>query len=330
MLGPMLTPEARRNIARSHVDHPTGRWVGKRLRVDVEAMRAEDVDRIREIDASVAPLATERRQLVRRVERANRVLNARGAHYRRPEHWNRPEDPPRPFDLAGTVAPSLGTLRSGDLQSAVVRVLTEAGEPLGVGEVLDVLALTGLRPAAGNASQAVWNALRGAIRRGEVVKVARNRYEAVPPTPTIGCVSDESPVHLSRQGPPETVLPPDPPEAAAALHEAMKAPDAVRRDAISDVVRRWPAYLEAWARLGELGRDDVESYACFRVGYHRGLDRLRQSGWRGSGYVRWEHETNRGFLLALQGLQRAAAAIGEDAEAERCAAFLAQLDPSLG
>jgi hypothetical protein len=76
-----------------------------------------------------------------------------------------------------------------------------------------------------------------------------------------------------------------------------------------------------------LARDDVEAYADFRVGYHRGLDRLRQSGWRGSGYVRWSHETNRGFLRALDGLGRSAAAIGEADEAARCAEFLLQLDP---
>ena len=92
------------------------------------------------------------------------------------------------------------------------------------------------------------------------------------------------------------------------------------------VVARWPRFLDGWARLGELARDDVEAYACFRVGYHRGLDRLRQSGWRGSGYVRWEHETNRGFLRALDGLRRAAAAIGEADEEQRCDEFLHQLD----
>ena len=93
------------------------------------------------------------------------------------------------------------------------------------------------------------------------------------------------------------------------------------------MVARWPRFLDGWARLGQLGRDDVEAYACFRVGYHRGLDRLRQSGWRGSGYVRWRHETNRGFLRALDGLRRMAAAIGETDEAERCAQFIGQLDP---
>ena len=54
----------------------------------------------------------------------------------------------------------------------------------------------------------------------------------------------------------------------------------------------------------------------------------RASGWRGSGYVRWTHETNRGFLRALDGLRASAAAIGEDDEAERCDLFLRQLDPA--
>jgi hypothetical protein len=135
-------------------------------------------------------------------------------------------------------------------------------------------------------------------------------------------------VHLSPQGPPETVLTPEPAEARAALEEALGRPGDQRRDAVAAVVGRHPRFLDGWARLGELARDDVEAYACFRVGYHRGLDRLRQSGWRGSGYVRWTHEENRGFLRALEGLGRQAAAIGEADEADRCAQFLAQLDPS--
>ena len=92
---------------------------------------------------------------------------------------------------------------------------------------------------------------------------------------------------------------------------------------------RWPRFLDAWARLGDAAGDDAEAYACYRVAYHRGLDRLRASGWRGSGYVRWADHPNRGFLRALQGLGRTAGRIGEQDEAERCAQFLAQLDPSL-
>ena len=55
----------------------------------------------------------------------------------------------------------------------------------------------------------------------------------------------------------------------------------------------------------------VEVYAYARTGYHRGLDALRRSGWRGQGPVPWEHEPNRGFLRALAALARAAGAIGE-------------------
>jgi hypothetical protein len=134
-------------------------------------------------------------------------------------------------------------------------------------------------------------------------------------------------VPLTPSGPPETVLDPEPTDARAALSDARETPHDQRRDAIAAVVARWPTSLDAWARLGDVARDDVEAYACYRVAYHRGLDRLRRSGWRGAGYVRWRHETNRGFLRALDGLRRAAAAIGEDDEAARCAEFLLQLDP---
>jgi hypothetical protein len=72
----------------------------------------------------------------------------------------------------------------------------------------------------------------------------------------------------------------------------------------------------------------LESYAAYRVGYHRGLDLLRANGWRGSGFVRWQHASNLGFLLCLLGLQLSAEKIGENDEAERCRLFLLQLDPS--
>jgi hypothetical protein len=137
----------------------------------------------------------------------------------------------------------------------------------------------------------------------------------------------DRPVHMATSGPPETVLDDEPAEALTALDDALARPEAERRDAVAAVVARWPRFLDAWARLGELGRDEVERYACYRVGYHRGLDRLRASGWRGSGYVRWRHPQNRGFLRALGGLRASAEAIGEADEAERCAIFLRQLDP---
>lgn len=129
-------------------------------------------------------------------------------------------------------------------------------------------------------------------------------------------------------GLPETVLDAEPVELLTALDSALGRPEPDRRAAVAAVVADHPRFLDGWARLGDLGRDDVESYAAYRVGYHRGLDRLRQSGWRGSGYVRWQHPENRGFLRALEGLRRTAGAIGELDEEERCALFLRQLDPS--
>lgn len=136
----------------------------------------------------------------------------------------------------------------------------------------------------------------------------------------------DAPVHLSG-GLPETVLPLPPPEAAERLAAARAEPPERRRDAVAAVVATFPRFIDAWAALGDLGRDEVEAYACYRVGYHRGLDALRAAGWRGSGYVRWQHESNRGFLRALEGLRHAAAAIGEADEEERCAQFLRQLEP---
>ena len=137
----------------------------------------------------------------------------------------------------------------------------------------------------------------------------------------------DRPVTLTT-GLPETILDLEPPDALRALAEALAVPDpAARRDAVSLVVARFPRMLDAWAQVGRLGRDPIERYAAHRVGYHRGLDRLRASGWRGSGFVRWRNEPNRGFLRALDGLRQAATEIGEADEAERCATFLHQLDP---
>ncbi len=137
-----------------------------------------------------------------------------------------------------------------------------------------------------------------------------------------------SDISLNRSGPPETVLAPEEPAATLALEAALAAGEDERRGLIAEVVAADPRHLAAWAALGDNGRDVIESYAAYRVGYHRGLDRLRQSGWRGSGFVRWEHPTNRGFLRALDGLARTAQEIGEDDEAQRCSMFLRQLDPA--
>ncbi len=122
-------------------------------------------------------------------------------------------------------------------------------------------------------------------------------------------------------GPAPTLLP-DEPGPRAALAEGAEP---------REVAARYPASSLAWALLADDAFADgrvVESYAYARTGYHRGLDALRRSGWKGHGPVPWEHEPNRGFLRALHGLGRAAAAIGEQEEAVRCQTFLVDSSPT--
>ncbi|GAA4575993.1 DUF3151 domain-containing protein [Planotetraspora kaengkrachanensis] len=116
-------------------------------------------------------------------------------------------------------------------------------------------------------------------------------------------------------GPPPTLLP-DNAEAREMLEAGAKA---------ADVAARFPTYSAAWAALADeffTAGHAVTSYAFARTGYHRGLDQLRRAGWKGHGPIPWEHEPNRGFLRCLNALARAAQAIGEKDEAERCAQFL--------
>ena len=137
-------------------------------------------------------------------------------------------------------------------------------------------------------------------------------------------------VSISREGLPETVLPPERPEIVELLDAALKLDDqGLRRKELNQVAGRFPSSIEVWKTMGLAGRDIMESYAAFRVGYHRGLDALRKNGWRGSGYVRWEHPSNRAFLECLSGLQRISEQIGDFAESERCGIFLLQLDPEM-
>lgn len=100
-----------------------------------------------------------------------------------------------------------------------------------------------------------------------------------------------------------------------------------------EVVTRFPTSSLAWAMLSDSAWDSgnvIESYAFARVGYHRGLDSLRRSGWKGHGPVPWSHEPNQGFLRCLQNLGRAAQSIGETDEVTRIAEFLVECDPTLG
>ena len=98
-----------------------------------------------------------------------------------------------------------------------------------------------------------------------------------------------------------------------------------------DLAAKHPESSLVWALLAEEALNQgytVEGYAYARVGYHRGLDALRGSGWRGAGPVPWSHEPNRGFLRALGALGQAAAAIGETAEVTRIEKLIKDSDPS--
>jgi len=161
---------------------------------------------------------------------------------------------------------------------------------------------------------------RGAVGDAHTVVVSRDPSRRLRQVPL-----------ATGQAPPqrhETVLPPEPAEAEVALEAALRDPD--RGSALRAVVARWPAFLDGWARLGQatLATGDLAAaYAFARVGYHRGLDRLRKHGWGGVGLVRWAQPTNRGFLRSLQLLLVTAAALGELEESTRCRQFLLDLDP---
>ena len=142
-------------------------------------------------------------------------------------------------------------------------------------------------------------------------------------------------VDLSAQmATPSTSLAPDAPDAVAALEAALLAggdASEARLMALREVARRWPAAVAAWASLSDtaLARDsDVEAYAFARTAYHRGLDRLRAGGWRGTGLVPWSHEPNRPVLRALHALLRASERLGDDPEVTRLQTFLLDSDPS--
>ena len=138
---------------------------------------------------------------------------------------------------------------------------------------------------------------------------------------------------LPMHGVSDTHLDRPPEDARRRLEEALSreeesAVDVARE--LRSVVADHPTFLDGWARLAELSLDTgdaVAAYAFARTGYHRGLDAIRRAGWGGHGPVPWSHEPNRGFLRSLNALRRAAAAIGEREEEQRCHAFLLELDP---
>ena len=137
-----------------------------------------------------------------------------------------------------------------------------------------------------------------------------------------------SDVTISRQGPPETVLPSENEAITNLLESAILIEDETnRRLEITRIAGMYPSSIQVWKTIAEYGRDIIESYAAYRVGYHRGLDALRKNGWRGSGYVRWVHPSNQAFLTCLSGLQAISEQIGDQEESERCFVFVLQLEP---
>jgi hypothetical protein len=136
-----------------------------------------------------------------------------------------------------------------------------------------------------------------------------------------GRVSDLSHKDLlaTEPGPPPTLLPEDP--AVAELAEN-------GRERFLEIVSAHPASSLCWALLAEgslkmgSAEGNVGAYAYARTGYHRGLDLLRRSGWRGSGPIPWEHVPNRGFLRSLYALAIASERIGDVTEHDRCLQFL--------
>jgi hypothetical protein len=127
----------------------------------------------------------------------------------------------------------------------------------------------------------------------------------------------------------DVVLPEEPMDVRNRLDAAttVEDPDERRRE-VGEVVADSPSFLDGWAELARMGREPIERYAYARVGYHRGLDALRRHGWGGTGLVRWEHPSNRGFLRCVAELRRTADEIGEREEVDRLGGFLLELDPA--
>lgn len=128
-------------------------------------------------------------------------------------------------------------------------------------------------------------------------------------------------LHRDLLGPEPTLLP----ERAAEQADLDAGTDP------AEVAAEHPDFSAAWAALAERALADsnvIAAYAYARTGYHRGLDQLRRSGWKGYGPVPWSHRPNQGFLRALAVLAKAAGEIGETAEYDRCRQFLADSDPA--
>ena len=142
----------------------------------------------------------------------------------------------------------------------------------------------------------------------------------------------DTPVTLTPTGPPETVLDPEP---ADARRRARRRARRARADGTARRGRRRRGARGRGSSTRGPGsasspRDDVEAYACFRVGVPPRArppapERLARLGLRAVG-ARREPRVPAG----ARGLRHVAGAIGEADEEQRCAEFLHQLDPGMG
>ncbi len=141
---------------------------------------------------------------------------------------------------------------------------------------------------------------------------------------------------ITSEGIPRTSLPSEPEELGAldTLCDGILSSNESQvpaMDELKNLVARHPDALSGWVAMGRIAianGETISAYAYFRVAYHRGLDKARASGWRGDGRIPWEIPANQPFLRAIHGLAQCADAIGESAEAKRCAEFLGMLDPN--
>ena len=92
-----------------------------------------------------------------------------------------------------------------------------------------------------------------------------------------------------------------------------------------------PSASVAWAALAEEALADDKASPPTHTPepvITGGWIKLRRNGWKGFGPVPYGHEPNRGFLRCVAALARAADAIGETAEYQRCLDLLDDCDPA--
>ena len=131
-------------------------------------------------------------------------------------------------------------------------------------------------------------------------------------------------------GSPETVLDPLAPELAAALDAARSLPPDRRREAVAAVAARDPRCLQAWADLAELADDPIDATPSPGSATTAGSTRCGRPAGAARATCAGATSPTEASCARCTPSERAAAAIGEIDEEQRCALFLRQLDPEWG